>query len=112
MSRLPKIFGSSGDMIRVGVMILLVGANLGLAHQLVYGPRLVWQILENQIAKNQAELEESQAARRRLQNRVFLLEPTRVSYDMLEEQARAVLGFKRPNERRIAVEDLLPKAVE
>lgn len=121
MSR-SKVFGPIGSMIKGGIMMLLKGGmmllliavNLGLIYQLVYGPRgqLVYLGLEDQIAEAQAELEEVKAASRWLEHRVSLLDPEQVSYDMLEEQARAVLGFRRPNEHLILIEDLLPEAIE
>lgn len=83
------------------VLSLLALAISALAYQLAYGQHglMVYFDLENEIV--QARMEERTITNERLQQekRVSLLDPEQVSLDMLEEQARIVLGFTRPNER-------------
>lgn len=51
-----------------------------------------------EIKRMQAELETIRAERQRLEHRVALLHPEHIDPDMLDEQARRVLGLARPDE--------------
>lgn len=54
--------------------------------------------LNAEIARAQAALAETSAERRRLERRVALLRSDGLDIDMLDEQARLMLGLVRPDE--------------
>ncbi len=54
--------------------------------------------LSGELVKAQETLAETAAERRRMEHRVALLRPNRLDIDMLDEQARFVLGQVRADE--------------
>ena len=54
--------------------------------------------LERQIAKAETQIETTRHARETLEARVIKLRPGSIDPDLLEERARIVLGYTRPDE--------------
>ena len=59
---------------------------------------IAWMKATNQLATLELELEQAKAKREVISKRVDLLSGPQVDYDMLDEQARRVLGFAEENE--------------
>ena len=80
----------------------LMGAALMayFAYHAVQGDRglLAWWNLRYEIEKTEFELEAVTAEKQALEHRVALLRPTSLDRDMLEEQARLMLGSVHPDE--------------
>jgi cell division protein FtsB len=57
--------------------------------------------VDQKLAETQDKYDRALADRIALENRVKLLRPASLSLDMLDEQARAVLGFAKPDEREV-----------
>lgn len=57
--------------------------------------------VDQKLAETQDKYDHLLAQRIALENRVKLLRPASLSLDMLDEQARVVLGFAKPEERQI-----------
>jgi cell division protein FtsB len=57
-----------------------------------------WLRLEQKIAEDEATLANLQAQRETLERQVHLLSPGNLDPDMLEERARLILNFARPDE--------------
>lgn len=57
--------------------------------------------LQIKLVQAQVKLEEKKEERIALENRVRLLRPDGLDLDLLDERARVVLGFVRPQERVI-----------
>jgi len=57
--------------------------------------------LEREVAKVEAEYEVYYAQRSALERRVVMLRPGSIDPDLLEERARYVLGYARPDERLV-----------
>jgi len=57
--------------------------------------------VDQKLAATQEKYDKLLAERTALENRVKLLRPASLSLDMLDERARAVLGFAAPDEREI-----------
>ncbi|WP_119458666.1 FtsB family cell division protein [Rhodospirillaceae bacterium SYSU D60014] len=66
---------------------------------------IAWIVLSQQIRDAEATLADIAAERRVLERRVELLRPESLDPDLLEERARAVLNFARPNELIILLDD-------
>lgn len=54
--------------------------------------------LEYQVSAAKADLQHVQAERQKLEARTKLLRPDGLDLDMLDERARATLGYTKPNE--------------
>jgi len=54
--------------------------------------------LQNTLVVAKAELQRVQETRQTLENRTRLLRPDHLDLDMLDERARALLGYTKPNE--------------
>ena len=80
------------------------------AYHAVEGDRglLSWIKLRQEIEAAEVTRVELAAAQATLQRRVTLLRPESLDRDMLEERARAVLNFARPDERVIMLRTELP----
>ncbi len=86
---------------RAAVVPVLCAAALGyFGYYAVVGERglVARSRLEREIARVERELARTQAERLRLERRVALLGPAALDLDMLDERARIVLGFARPDE--------------
>jgi cell division protein FtsB len=59
---------------------------------------LAWIRIAREIEKAQAALEVTLAEQHRLEAKVRLLRPDSLDRDMLDEQAKAILGYGRANE--------------
>lgn len=73
------------------------------AYHLVHGDRgyFAWKGLEKKLAAAEEKYDQKLASRLALENRVKLLRPNSLDVDMLDERARVVLGFVRPEEKVI-----------
>ena len=73
------------------------------AYHLVHGDRgyFAWKGLQQKMAEAQAKHDDQLAERQSLENRVKLLRPNSLDLDMLDERARVVLGFVKPEEKVI-----------
>ena len=70
------------------------------SYHLVQGERglIAYLQLKAQVTASQAELETLRAEKSRLARRVRLLRPDSLDPDLLDEQARRMLGFAHPDE--------------
>ncbi len=70
-------------------------------YHLVQGGRgiLTLRALESNLSTAEVELSELKAQHDKLENRVNLMKPGAVCPDLLEEQAKSVLGYKHPEEK-------------
>jgi cell division protein FtsB len=62
---------------------------------------IAWLQLSRELAESQAVLADLSAERAALEHRVSLLRPESLDPDMLEEQARIMLNFGRPDDRTL-----------
>jgi cell division protein FtsB len=69
-------------------------------YHIVQGERglFSWMRLRQKIAESEQQLAEIQAEKESLERQVYLLRPESLDPDMLEERARKVLNFARPEE--------------
>ena len=69
-------------------------------YHIVQGERglFSWMRLRQKITESEQQLAEIQAEKETLERRVYLLRPESLDPDMLEERARQVLNFARPEE--------------
>jgi cell division protein FtsB len=76
-------------------------------YHLIQGDRgiLAWQKLEAQLALQEKELAHLEDSHERLDKKVQLLR-SHVCPDLLDEQAKTILGYAHPNDRIILKEDL------
>jgi len=79
-------------------LLILMVAYFGVSF--VQGDRglLAWSRLDDEIAVANADLGELRAERRRMEHRTQLLRPDALDLDMLDERARALLGFSHKDE--------------
>jgi len=79
-------------------LLILMVAYFGLSF--VQGDRglLAWIRLSDEIALVQADLGDLMAHRTQMEHRVQLLRPNGLDLDMLDERARALLGFVHKDE--------------
>lgn len=70
------------------------------AYHLVNGERslLAWRHMDGEIVEAESRLGQLKSERETLERRASLLRPDHLDPDMLEERARAVLNFTRPDE--------------
>jgi len=59
---------------------------------------LAWLRLNDEIAVARADLADLEAERGLMEHRIGLLRPDSLDLDMLDERARLLLGFARPDE--------------
>ncbi len=73
------------------------------AYHLTHGYRgyFAWKGLEKKLAAAEDNYDRKLAEREALENRVKLLRPDSLDLDMLDERARVVLGFVKPEEKVI-----------
>ena len=71
------------------------------AYHLAHGDRgyFAWKGLEKKLAAAEDNYDRKLAEREALENRVKLLRPDSLDLDMLDERARVVLGFVKPDEK-------------
>ncbi|TAL27225.1 MAG: septum formation initiator family protein [Alphaproteobacteria bacterium] len=71
------------------------------AYHLAHGDRgyFAWKGLQKKLTEAEAQYDQKRAERQALENRVKLLRPDSLDLDMLDERARTVLGFVKPNEK-------------
>lgn len=71
------------------------------AYHLTHGDRgyFAWKGLEKKLAAAEDNYDRKMAEREALENRVKLLRPDSLDLDMLDERARVVLGFVKPEEK-------------
>ena len=82
---------------------LTFGLFLYFSFHLLHGDRgyFALQGLDDRLSEVTAQYEKAHAQRETLENRVRLLRPASLDLDMLDERARAVLGYGLPDERVI-----------
>lgn len=70
------------------------------AYHAVYGRHgfIAWLSLQNSVETLDLQLAEVRAAREQLDRQVALLRPESLDPDLLDERARATLGFANPND--------------
>ena len=70
-------------------------------YHLIQGGRglLTLRALESGLENAETELNSLKSEHDKLQNRVDLMKPGEVCPDLLEEQAKSVLGYKKPGEK-------------
>ena len=70
-------------------------------YHLVQGGRgiITLRALETNLANAESELSELKDKHAKLENRVGLMKPGAICPDLLEEQAKSVLGYKHPEEK-------------
>ncbi len=80
--------------------VLCAGVIGYFGYHAVEGQRglLAWGKLTKQVAEAEAELDVLRRERLVLERRVSLLSPDGLDLDLLEERARHVLGYARPDE--------------
>ncbi|MCB1782590.1 MAG: septum formation initiator family protein [Alphaproteobacteria bacterium] len=87
--------------LRENVLVLL-GVCLGLyfGWHAVYGARSFSQLesLQHALVQRESALDSISADRESLEAKVKMMRPGSISRDLLEEQARYVLGYKRQDE--------------
>jgi cell division protein FtsB len=69
---------------------------------------LTGAVRDKVLVERTAKLEQLRAERRELETRVKLLRTSHLSRDLLEERARALLGYSDPRDYVIRVSDLKP----
>jgi cell division protein FtsB len=83
------------------LLLLLIVLSTGyFGFHAVYGSRglLAWHQLSQRRGQLMEELTSKKAALAALENRVQLLRPQRIDPDLLDERARAMLGFTAADE--------------
>ena len=97
MAILNEIKRRAGDVVAPVLGFCVVGY---FAYHSIEGDRglVAWLRLNEQIRTASEELSGLQAERHALERRVSLLRPESLDRDLLEEQARIVLNFARPDE--------------
>lgn len=87
--------------------LLLALALFYLAFHVVSGERGVyaWFRESKRLEALKAELAETAAKREAYERRIKLLRSDAIDLDMLDEQARAVLGFMGPNEAVVYIKE-------
>lgn len=96
VSSQKRSFSVSGFLLS----FLSFGLFFYFAYHLMHGDRgyFAWKGLEKKLATAESRYEDKLAERVALENRVRLLRPDSLDLDMLDERARVVLGFVKPNE--------------
>lgn len=83
-------------------MMAVIGICLSFyfCYHLVAGQRgyLRLMTLEHRVAKVSAEYEANKAAREKLEKKVVMMRPGTIDRDLLEEQARKMLGYRYEDE--------------
>ena len=84
-----------------------VCAVLYFAYHGINGDRglLAWRKLEKEVRSTQGELDRARGEREALERRVKLLHPESLDPDMLDESARRLLNYGRPEEIVILLDD-------
>lgn len=84
-------------------LIAVIGVCLSLyfCYHLIAGERSYLRLmsLEHQMTQTSAQLETLTSERTDLEQRVVMMRPGSLNRDLLEEQARKVLGFQHEGER-------------
>lgn len=83
--------------------VLSFGLFVYFAYHLLHGDQGYFALkgLEKKLAVAERKYEDKVEQRTALENRVKLLRPDSLDLDLLDERARVVLGFVRPQERVI-----------
>jgi cell division protein FtsB len=83
--------------------VLSFGLFFYFAYHLMHGDRgyFAWKGLQRKLAAAEQQLDEKLVERQAIENRVRLLRPSSLDLDLLDERARTVLGFVKPEERVI-----------
>ncbi len=94
-------------LVPAGVVLVLAVISAAYLHEAVWGGKGYLKLLERQqeIQRLEEELASVQAQRDRLQDRVRRLHEETLDLDLLDERVRAVLGYARPDEQILIVQD-------
>lgn len=100
MSLIPEFRRRASHIVGPVLAALIVGYFI---YHMVQGDRglLAWASLRQQVSYAEQVLVDSNHDRAKLEARVAQLHPDRIDADLLDEQARLVLGFSRPEDRVI-----------
>ncbi|MES2214728.1 MAG: septum formation initiator family protein [Pseudomonadota bacterium] len=101
-----KLIQIHGSKKKVALHIFLLSLLIYFVFHAVAGNRgiLAYFKLNKKLEESSVELDHLKAERIELEHKVRLLKPP-VDLDMLDEQARRVLGVAKPNEKVFVVED-------
>jgi len=77
-----------------------LGLFVYFAYHLMHGDRgyFAWKGVEEKLKTSETQYEQVHEQRQALENRVKMLRPDSIDLDLLDERARAVLGFMKPTE--------------
>lgn len=91
----------SRQLSRSLVTMLCFGLFLYFSYHLVHGDRgyFARKGLEKKLEMAEQKLAQKTADREKLENRVRLMRPESLDLDLLDERARVVLGYMKPQER-------------
>lgn len=95
-------------VVRQNILTIIgIGLTVYFAYHIGMGERSHFRLmsLENQSVKITEQYENTLAKREQLEARVIKLRPGSIDPDLLEERARIVLGYARPDEHVV----ILPK---
>ena len=86
-------------------LIIVIGIALSFyfCYHLIAGERSYLRLisLNHQISTTEKQFDTASAERTALESKVVMMRPGSVNRDLLEEQARSVLGFHYPDEKVI-----------
>lgn len=94
-------------VVRQNILTIIgIGLTVYFAYHISMGERSRFRLmsLESQTVKIEAEYQTTQAKREQLEARVIKLRPGSIDPDLLEERARAVLGYARPDEHVVILQ--------
>ena len=92
---------AKGTISQFLVTFLSFGLFAYFAYHLLHGDQGYFALkgLEKKLVTAEAKYEDKKEQRTALENRVKLLRPDSLDLDLLDERARVVLGFVKPNEK-------------
>lgn len=104
---MPEEAGLRGRLGRAVVPVALLCLMAYFAYHAVEGDHGLLRLVEKRDTRAalEADLAEARAVRGALERDVALLRPESLDPDLLDERARAALGFAHPDEMTIFVDD-------
>lgn len=87
--------------------MVLVAISAAYLHQAIWGGKGFLRLTERQqeVARLESELSEVRKQRELLDDRVLRLREGSLDLDLLDERAREILGYARPDEQILIVQD-------
>jgi cell division protein FtsB len=84
-------------------ILMIIGLSLCayFGWHIIAGERSTFRLmsLERQITKAETEFQKTKTQREQLESKVIKMRPGSIDPDLLEERARSVLGYARPDEQ-------------